>query len=69
MKKLKLVEDGYDYSPACTVFKEDEWKPILKMESTVMRPGSYLTISKSQARKLAKFLLEFADDKEGGNNK
>jgi len=63
MKQIKLVEEGFDYSPACYIFKEDEYGKV-KMESSVMRTGSYLTISKNQAKKIAKFLLEFVGEEE-----
>jgi len=64
MKQLKLTEEGFDYSPACYVLSVDDGDEIIRMESTVMRTGSYLTISKSQAKKIAKFLLEFAGEEK-----
>jgi len=72
MKQIKLTEEGFDYGPACYVLKEDDYDQI-RLESSVMRTGNYLTISKTQAKKIAKFLLEFAGKevviKKGGKKK
>jgi len=81
MKQIKLTEEGFDYGPACYVLKEEEvfddkkakYYNQIRLESSVFRPGSYLTISKAQARNIAKFLLEFAGKevviKKGGKKK
>ena len=74
MKQIKIIEDGFDYNPACYVLKEEEvfddkkdkYYNQIRLESSVFRSGSYLTISKAQARKIAKFLLEFAGKEKGG---
>jgi len=64
MKQIKLTEEGFDYCPACYILKEDEYDQI-RLESSVMRTGSYLTISKAQAKRIVKFLTEFIGEEKG----
>lgn len=61
MKKIKIVENGHENNPGILTGKI-EWGKA-EFRSSLFRDGCYLKLSKAQARKLAKFLVDFAGSK------
>jgi len=64
MKKIKIVETGYDACPGVFVFKEDE-KNLnkIKIESSIFAPSKYGLLTKAQCKRLGKFLIDFGNSK------
>lgn len=61
MKRIKIVENGFEDNPGVIVGKKEKNYAIF--ESTLFLPNHWLKLSKAQAKKLAKFLEEFSKSK------
>jgi len=60
-KHLRISETGYGNNPGIVVFSYE--KNFVKIESCLIRSGSYIRLTKKQAEKVAKFLLDFVKRK------
>lgn len=60
--RIKIIETGYEDNPGIftgRITKENK----LRFESTLFRDSCYLRLTRSQARRLAEFLLDFVENK------